>query len=62
MNDHDGGKKNIKGDDMEEIRDEKEPFETINYNDIVVDDSIKEEPKNEVRKGSRIRKEKKFYD
>ena len=59
---HDGSKKNVKGDDMEEITDEKEPFETINYNDIVEDDSIREEPKNEVRKGNRIRKEKKFYD
>ena len=59
---HDGGRKNVKGDDMEDITDEKEPFETINYNDIVEDDSIREEPKNEVRKGNRIRKEKKFYD
>ena len=59
---HDGGKKNVKGDDMEEITDEKEEFETINYNDIVVNDSITEEPKDEVRKGNRIRKEKKFYD
>ena len=59
---HDGGKKNVKGDDMEEITDEKEAFEINSSSDIAVDDSLKEEPKIEVRKGNRIRREKKFYD
>ena len=59
---HDGGKKNVKDDDMEEITDEKEAFEINSSSDIAVDDSLKEEPKIEVRKGNRIRKEKKFYD
>ena len=47
---------------MEEITDEKEAFEINSSSDIAVDDSLKEEPKIEVRKGNRIRKEKKFYD
>ena len=37
-------------------------FEINSSSDIAVDDSLKEEPKIEVRKGNRIRKEKKFYD
>jgi len=55
-------KKNVKGDDMEEITDEKEAFELNLSGDIVVDDSIKEKPNIEVRKGNRIRKGNKFYD